>query len=112
LKSNLNFINSEYIIKQKIGRSIYGVQKFFNLIKESKETIMIPGRFLNQLVDFCNESKINFKIIDERNKLDNLVFNSKIQLSSMQEQVIDICENKQEGVIVAPPGFGKTIIGI
>ena len=112
LKSNLNFINSEYIIKQKIGRSVYGVQKFFNLIKESKETIMIPGGFLNQLVDFCNENKINFEIFDKRNKLDNLVFNSKIQLSSIQEQVIDICENKQEGVIVAPPGFGKTIIGI
>ncbi len=112
LKSNLNFINSEYIIKQKIGRSVYGVQKFFNLIKESKESIMIPGGFLNQLVDFCNENKINFKIIDKRNKLESLVFNSKIQLSSIQEQVIDICENKQRGVIVAPPGFGKTIIGI
>lgn len=112
LKSNLNFINSEYIIKQKIGRSVYGVQKFFNLIKESKDTIMIPRGFLNQLVDFCNENKINFEIFDKRNKLDNLVFNSKIQLSSIQEQVIDICKNRQEGVIVAPPGFGKTIIGI
>ena len=112
LKSNLNFINSEYIIKQKIGRSVYGVQKFFNLIKESKETIKIPRGFLNQLVNFCNENKIIYKIFDERNKLDNLVFNSKIQLSNIQEQVIDICENKKEGVIVAPPGFGKTIIGI
>lgn len=112
LKSNLNFINSEYIIKQKIGRSVYDVQKFFNLIKESKDTIMTPRGFLNQLVGFCNENKIIFKIFDKRNKLDNLVFNSKIQLSSIQEQVIDICENKQEGVIVAPPGFGKTIIGI
>ena len=112
LKSNLNFINSEYIIKQKIGRSVYGVQKFFNLIKESKDTIMIPRGFLNQLVDFCNENKINFEIFDKRNKLDNLVFNSKIQLSSIQEQVIDICKNRQEGVIVAPPGFGKAIIGI
>ena len=112
LKSNLNFINSEYLIKQKIGKSVYGVQKFFNLIKESKETIMIPRGFLNQLVDFCNENKINFEIFDKRNKLDNLVFNSKIQLSSIQEKVIDICENMQDGVIVAPPGFGKTIIGI
>jgi superfamily II DNA or RNA helicase len=73
---------------------------------------MIPRGFLNQLVDFCNENKIIYKIFDERNKLDNLVFNSKIQLSNIQDQVIDICENKQEGVIVAPPGFGKTIIGI
>jgi len=112
LKSNLNFINSEYLIKQKIGRSVYGIQKFFNLIKETKDTIMIPRGILNHLVDFCNENKINFEIFDKRNKFGNLVFNSKIKLSSIQEQVIDICENKQGGVIVAPPGFGKTIIGI
>ena len=112
LKSNLNFVNSEYIIKQKIGRSVYGIQKFFNLIKESKDAIMIPRGFLNHLVDFCNENKVNFEIFDKRNKLGNLVFNSKIKLSSIQEHVINVCENKQDGVIVAPPGFGKTIIGI
>lgn len=112
LKSNLNFINNEYIVKQKIGRSVYGVQKFFNLIIESKETIMVPRGFLNQLVDFCNEKKIKFEVFDKRIKLGNLKFNSKIQLSSLQMQVIDDCEDTQEGVIVAPPGFGKTIIGI
>ena len=112
LRSNLNFINSEYIIKQKIGRSVYGVQKFFNLITESKETIMVPRGFLNQLVDFCNEKKIKFEIFDKRIKLENLEFNSKIQLNSIQIKVIDNCENTQKGVIVAPPGFGKTIIGI
>ena len=112
LKNNLNFINSEYIIKQKIGKSVYGIQKFFNLIKESKDSIMLPRGFLNQLVGFCNENKINFKILDNRNKLDHTVFSSKIQLKSIQEKVIGICENKKEGVIVAPPGFGKTIIGI
>jgi superfamily II DNA or RNA helicase len=73
---------------------------------------MLPRGFLNQLVGFCNENKINFKILDNRNKLDHTVFSSKIQLKSIQDQVIGICENKKEGVIVAPPGFGKTIIGI
>jgi len=112
LKSNLNFVNSEYIIKQKIGRSVYGVQKYFNLIKETKETIMLPRGFLNQLLDFCNENKIDFEIFDNRKKLENIKFNSKIQLRSQQKKVINICESKQEGVIVAPPGFGKTILGI
>ena len=112
IKSNLNFINSEYIIKQKIGRSVYGVQKFFNLIKETKETVMLPRGFLSKLLDFCTESKIDYKILDGRKKLENIKFNSKIKLKDEQQKVIDICEHKQEGIIVAPPGFGKTILGI
>jgi len=112
LKSNLNFVNSEYIIKQKIGRSVYGVQKYFNLIKETKETIMLPRGFLNKLLDFCTENKIDYEIFDNREKLENIKFNSKIKLKDEQEKVINISESKQEGVIVAPPGFGKTILGI
>ena len=112
LRSNLNFINSEYIIKQKIGRSVYNVQKYFNLIKESKDSVMVPRGFLSQLLDFCSEKKIDFEIIDKRKKLDQVPFKSKIQLKGEQREVIDICEDKQEGVIVAPPGFGKTIIGL
>jgi len=112
LKSNLNFINSEYIIKQKIGRSAYGVQKFFNLIKETNETVMLPRGFLSKLLDFCTESKIDYEVIDGRKKLENIKFNSKIKLKDEQKKVIDICEHKQEGIIVAPPGFGKTILGI
>lgn len=112
LRNNLNFINSEYIIKQKIGRSVYNVQKYFKLIKESKESIMIPRGFLNQLIDFCSEKKIDFEVLDKRKKLDQVLFHSKIQLKSAQKKIINICDNNQEGVIVAPPGFGKTIVGI
>jgi len=112
LRSNLNFVNSEYIIKQKIGRSVYGIQKFFNLIKETKEYVMLPRGFLTKLLDFCNENKIGYKILDGRKKLEDIKFNSKIKLKDEQQKVIDICEHKQEGIIVAPPGFGKTILGI
>ncbi len=112
LKKNLIFINSEYIIKQKIGRSVYNVQKYFNLIKESRDSVMLPRGFLSQLLDFCSEKKIDFEVLDKRKKLDRVLFNSRIQLKGEQKKVIDICEDRQEGVIVAPPGFGKTIIGI
>jgi superfamily II DNA or RNA helicase len=112
LKKNLIFMNTEYIIKKKIGRSVYNIEKYFNLIRKSKDSVMIPRGFLFQLVDFCTEKKISFEILDKRKKIDRVKFNSRIQLKSQQQQVIDICGDKQEGVIVAPPGFGKTIIGI
>jgi len=112
LKKNLNFINSEYIVKQKIGRSVYGIEKFFNLITESKEFIMIPRGFLGQLTTFCEENKVDYRIIDNRPNSGSIEFKSKIKLSKPQMQVIQSCEHAQSGVIVAPPGFGKTIIGI
>jgi len=56
---------------------------------------MLPRGFLNQLLDFCNENKIDFEIFDNRKKLENIKFNSKIQLRSQQKKVINVCESKQ-----------------
>jgi len=112
LKENLIFINSEYLIKQKIGKSTYGIQKFFNLISESETEIQIPRGFLNNLINFCNENEIEFRLFNERKKLENIDFNSKIKLIGNQEIAINCCENIDSGIIVAPPGSGKTIIGI
>ena len=112
LKKNLNFVNSEYLIKQKIGRSTYGIQKFFNLISESANEIKIPRGFLNNLVNFCSINDIDYKLCDRRNKLKNIVFNSKVKLLENQEIIVRQCENIDSGIIVSPPGSGKTVIGI
>ncbi|MFO7928914.1 MAG: DEAD/DEAH box helicase family protein, partial [Candidatus Humimicrobiaceae bacterium] len=112
LKKNLNFINSEYIVKQKIGKSVYGIKKFFNLIKESRGKVMVPRGFLGELENYCNQNKIKYQIIDKRAKLAKTSFNSLIKLSKPQQKAIESCESNRSGVIVAPPGFGKTIIGI
>jgi superfamily II DNA or RNA helicase len=112
LKENLIFINSEYLIKQKIGKSTYGIQKFFNLISESETEVRIPRGFLNNLINFCNENEIKLRLFDERKKLKNIDFNSKVKLIGNQEIVVNCCESIYSGIIVAPPGSGKTVIGI
>lgn len=112
LKENLNFINSEYIVRQKIGKGLFGVQKFFNLITEFKDEINIPMGFRNQLINFCNKNKIKFKVLDERKKFSDIEFNSNINLNNLQEQILEKCKDYDSGVIVSPPGSGKTIIGL
>jgi superfamily II DNA or RNA helicase len=112
LYKNLCFVNTEYLIKQKIGRSTYGTEKFFHLIKESKNTISVPRGFLNELVSYCDKNNISFHLEDRRVCMDDVVFSPKISLKKDQKIILDRCKETDSAVIVSPPGSGKTIIGI
>jgi len=112
IRDNLNFLNTDYLIKKKIGKSIYKTEKYFNLIEERENEIMLPRGFVAQLVNFCKTNNIPFEIIDERKKLKGVNFKSKIQLFDYQYDVLEITDKKDFGVIVAPPGSGKTVMGL
>lgn len=112
LREKLNFFNTEYLIKKKIGLSTYQTEKYFKLIQETPETILIPRGFINQLISFCQEKGISYKVTDTRIKLPEVKFKSKISLYDYQLNVFKEINDKDYGVIVAPSGSGKTIIGL
>ena len=112
IREKLNFFNSDYLIKKNIGKSTYKTEKYFNLIEESDEEIMIPRGFVMDLISFCKKKVIPFKIIDQRVKQDEVNFPNDIELKSIQETAIESTRDKDFGVIVSPPGSGKTIIGL
>jgi superfamily II DNA or RNA helicase len=112
LRDNLNFINSDYLIKSKIGKSTWKTEKYFKLIDEYTDQIEIPRGFVGKLVKFCKEKSIAFELVDERQKKEEISFDSSISLYEYQEDALDITDKKDFGVIVAPPGSGKTIMGL
>jgi superfamily II DNA or RNA helicase len=112
LRDNLNFLNSDYIVKKRLGKTAYNIEKYFKLIEETPEGIIIPRGFASSLVKFCNSENIPIKIIDERCRLEEIIVNSKINLLPHQQEVLERTETKDFGVIVSPPGSGKTIIGL
>lgn len=79
---------------------------------ETLEGIIIPRGFASSLVKFCNIENIPIKIMDERCRQEEIIVNSKIDLLPHQQEVLDRTETKDFGVIVSPPGSGKTIIGL
>lgn len=112
LRENLNFTNTEYLIKKRIGLSTYQTEKYFKLIEETDEHVFIPRGFEEKLITYCKENKIAFSVKDERLKLAPIKFASKIKLYNHQVKAIDDIGNKENGVIVAPSGSGKTVIGL
>ena len=112
LRDELNFINSEYIIKQRLGRSVYQTEKYFKLIQENENEIMIPRGFVSQLTTFCQEHEILYHLDDQRQLLPQISYQSNINLLDHQKTILDTVSDEDYGVIVAPAGSGKTIIGL
>ena len=112
LRENLNFFNSEYLIKKRMGLSTYGIERYFKLIQAEEKNISIPRGFLEKLINFLNENNIKFELIEERIKLKPVNFESSAKLSDYQKEAEDDLLSAENGILVAPPGSGKTIISI
>jgi superfamily II DNA or RNA helicase len=112
LKEELNFTNSEFLIKKKIGRNTWGTERYFKFVDETENEVIIPRGFIGRLIRFCRENKIEYDFIDERKKLKEVLFSFNAQLREYQNTTIATVSKKDLGVIVAPPGSGKTIIGL
>ena len=112
LKENLNFYNSEYLVRRRLGKSVFGVEKFFKLVEESGDDILLPRGFLIKLTNFLDENKIPYNLSDERQDFKKEKFTSNIALRINQELAVEEALKHDTGVIVAPAGSGKTIIGL
>jgi superfamily II DNA or RNA helicase len=112
LKQELNFANSEFFIKKKLGRNTFETTRYFKLVEETESEIFIPRGFIGKLLRFCKESQIEFEFVDERKLSTSISYTFNASLRSHQLGVIEAVSKKDFGVIVAPPGSGKTVIGL
>ncbi|MBI5732457.1 DEAD/DEAH box helicase family protein [Candidatus Jorgensenbacteria bacterium] len=112
LKDELNFLNTEYLTKRRLGKSTYKVQKYFKLIEESGDTISLPRGFINQFISFLDENRITYQLSEDHALLDEATFNNDIKLTPAQTRVVEQAIEYNQGVIVAPSGSGKTIMGL
>jgi len=112
LKDEFNFLNTEFIVKKKMGKNTWGTAHYFKCVEETDSDVIIPGGSIGKLLRFCRENKIEFEFKDERKKLDLVSFACDIQLRDYQKPAIEAAGRKDIGVIVAPPGTGKTVIAL
>jgi len=112
LKEELNFLNTEYVIKKKMGKCGWGTERYFRFIDETAEDVIIPRGSIGKLLRYCKENKIEYELLDQRQKMDPVLFKQEIQLREYQKTAFNVTAKKDFGVIVAPPGTGKTVIAL
>ncbi|MCF6360511.1 MAG: hypothetical protein L3J29_07090 [Cyclobacteriaceae bacterium] len=112
LKSEFNLPNSEYFIKKKIKRSTWDTKRYFNLIEETENEVILPSGAIGKVIRFCTTQKIDFEFDDHRKKAKPISFVNDLSLRKYQYIALEASNKKDFGVIVAPPGSGKTIMAL
>ena len=112
LKEELNFANTEYFIKTKAGKSTFETERYFKFVEENENEVIVPRGFIGKLIRFCQVNNFEYSFNDTRKKLDSVDFQFNAQLREHQQIAIETVAKKDFGVIVAPPGSGKTIVGL
>jgi superfamily II DNA or RNA helicase len=112
LKDELNFFNADFIIKKNSGRSTFGTKRYFKFIEEVNEYAIIPKGFIRKLLIYCIKNNIQYQLEDNRKLLTPSVFSFHASLREYQLPAVEAASKKDIGIIVAPPGSGKTVVGL
>ncbi len=111
LRDNLNFINSEYLIKKKLGKNTFGIEPYFRMIEERDGFAFLPKGFIGRLLRFLTEQKLPFILIDERKKLTSVNFSFKAALYDYQQAAVDVTEKSKSVLLWHRLVRGKPLSG-
>lgn len=107
-KNNLILANPKHISNKVYGFSNYNVPEHVKLYGEYSNKLYLPFGVLKKIYPLIKDTPINvvFKPVEAKKLL------SPIVLKEYQQNAIDACLKAKNGVLVAPCGSGKTIMGL
>ena len=107
-EKNLILANPKHISNKVYGFSNYNVPEHVKLYGEYSNKLYLPFGVLKKIYPLIKDTLINvvFKPVEAKKLL------SPIVLKEYQQNAIDACLKAKNGVLVAPCGSGKTIMGL
>ena len=111
LKSFASFENPQIKLLLSLRKPLYNTPKYLKGYEESSEFLKLPRGLKEKLFEYLNYNLVKYKIIDnrvfEKIKTKRILFT----LRAEQEDAIKEILKYDSSICVAPPGFGKTLIG-
>lgn len=112
IKERLNIFNKEYGVKKHLGKSTFSTERYFHLIEEVGDTIIMPRGFLLLFAEFLTGNNISYTLTQTKHEFDDIFFSNSIELKTGQESMVAQVLKSPNGILVAPPGSGKTIMAL
>lgn len=111
LKSFASFENPQIKLLMQLRKPLYNTPRVINGFDEDDTYLMMPRGTYNKVFDFLEQNRVEFNIEDKR--AIKTVETKKVKFTLRPEQDVaikQICKT-DFSICVAPPGFGKTLIG-
>jgi hypothetical protein len=105
------FQNPEFYKKQKMRLSTATTPRVIYCAEDHPEHIALPRGCRDDLSDLLAGYDIPLAIEDKRNVGEPVAFRFQGRLTGMQEEAVKVLLSHDDGVFVAPPGTGKTVVG-
>jgi type III restriction/modification enzyme restriction subunit/TOTE conflict system primase-like protein len=111
LKHAASMPNPIFYERQRLHASTWNVPRFLLSYDEMLDgSLVLPRGLLDRLADVAGRAGSRLEITDARGTGASVRFESAIILEPEQQAAVDALAGHDLGVLVAPPGAGKTVI--
>jgi hypothetical protein len=111
LKDLATFGNPEYFQRQRMRLSVARTPRVIACFGEDDTTLTLPRGCLDEANILLREAGYPVTVVDSRNPVTPISLTFSGSLSTAQEEAVQGMLSHDAGVLVAPPGAGKTVIG-
>jgi len=105
------FGNPEFYKAQAMHRSVHNIPRIVWCGEEDERSIMLPRGCEQRLVDLAREQGFACSFEDKRNNGEPIKAEFSGALRDRQQKAADALLRHENGILMAPTGFGKTVIG-
>jgi len=112
LKAELTFNNPKYEDALKNGRSTRGIPRKVRSYTEENGNLVLPRGFLSRLGALSSSVGLTLVCKDNTKRFEPQYPPQKLEMWDYQEPWITSLLSSPQGVGIAPPGSGKTIMGL
>lgn len=112
LKNLASFQNPEFYKKQKLRLSTHSTPRIICCAELKGEYLSLPRGCMKEIKSILNDYNIKLNNQDKRNAGKKIKASFKGLLADTQQKALDSILSVDLGVLVAPPGTGKTVMAI
>ena len=111
MKHLASFHNPKFYERQKLRLSTFQIPRLVKCYEEDIYHVHLPRGILEEIRQIAKEAGSELSVVDERSNLEKLSFQFRGSLTQSQESAVKNLLAHEIGVLVAPPGAGKTVMG-